>query len=177
MNDPAEEEATLEQAVDRIQALVSELESYHDPSVVRAVFEMLDWIDVLHREGLERLAGGLAGVGYLDKALDDPVVAHLFAVYGLVASEDATAMVHDALEEVRPYVRSHGGEMTLDRIDGGVVHLDMHGACDGCPSAVVTLTDTVTRAIRERWPGLVRVEVSGEEGQGPSWTPVTISSK
>lgn len=168
---------SLEEAVGRIGELVSRLEQYHDPTVVRSVFELLDWIDVLHREGLERLVGGLQGSGLLDRALDDPVVAHLFAVYGLVESDDVEGLVEEALAEVRPYTRSHGGEMTLDRISGGVVHLRMHGACDGCPSAVVTLTDSVTRAIRTRWPGLVRVEVS-DSGEGTSdWTPVSIGRR
>lgn len=170
-------EVTLEEAVARIRALVDDLETHHDPVVVEAVFELLDWIDVLHREGLQRLAGGLSGVGYLEKALDDPIVAHLFAIYGLAPSQGSAAAVEAALEEVRPYVQSHGGEMTLRSIDEGVVHLQMHGACDGCPSAVVTLTDTVARAIRERWPGMIRVEVSEPPGPESNWTPVTIGRK
>ena len=172
MSADEEEIPTLERAVQRIADLVARVEAHHDPSVVRDVFELLDWIDTLHREGLERIAGGLAGVGFLEKALDDPVVAHLFAIYGLVSADDAEVHVEAALEEVRPYVRSHGGEMTLSSIDAGVVRLGMHGACDGCPSAVVTLTQSVEKAIRERWPGLVRVEV--EEAPTGGWSPVTI---
>lgn len=163
---------TMEQAVERISRLVDRLERHSDPEVVRLVFELLDWIDVLHRDGLERIATGLAGAGLLDRAMDDPVVAHLFAIYGLMPTDDPEGDVHEALEEIRPYVRSHGGEMEIDSIDGGVVRVRMLGACDGCPSAIVTLTQSLERAVRDRWPGLVRIEVVADEPG--RWSPVTI---
>ncbi|MFP5332608.1 MAG: NifU family protein [Acidimicrobiia bacterium] len=172
MGDVDDEAVTMEQAVQRIQVLVERLEQHHDPEVVRQVFELLDWIDVLHREGLERLAIGLAGAHLLERAVDDPVVAHLFSIYGLLDADDVTQRVHDAMDEIRPYVRSHGGEMEFDSIEGGVVRVRMLGACDGCPSAIVTLTQSLERAIRDRWPGLVRIDVVDDRNEG--WRPVTI---
>jgi Fe-S cluster biogenesis protein NfuA len=171
--DIGDEAVTMEQAVDRIQVLVDRLDQHHDPEVVRMVFELLDWIDVLHREGLERLAGGLAGAQMLERAVDDPVVAHLFSVYGLLDAADAPQRVDEAIEEIRPYVLSHGGEMTVESIEGGVVRVRMLGACDGCPSAIVTLTQSLERAIRDRWPGLVRIDVVDDD-QHEGWSPVTI---
>lgn len=173
MAENSDDPVTMEQAVDRIGVLVDRLEQHHDPEVVRMVFELLDWIDVLHREGLERLASGLASAQLLERATDDPVVAHLFAVYGLLGSDDAAHSVQEAMEEIRPYVQSHGGEMTVDSIDAGVVRVRMHGACDGCPSAIVTLTQSLERAIRDRWPGLVRIDVV-DEGPEQQWSPVVI---
>lgn len=173
MPDPGDEAVTMEQAVERIQTLVDRLERHHDPEVVRMVFELLDWIDVLHREALERLAGGLAGAQLLDRAVEDPVVAHLFSVYGMLDTTDAPQRVHEAIEEIRPYVLSHGGEMTVESIEGGVVRVRMLGACDGCPSAIVTLTQTLERAIRDRWPGLVRIDVADDD-RNEGWSPVTI---
>ncbi len=154
------EHTTLEEVVARLQGLVDEVEHYSDPIIRRTVFELLDWLDTLHREGLERLAAGLRGAGVFDRAIDDPVVAHLFAVYGLLDEDDPAPLIEEALEEVRPYLHSHGGEMQFDSVEAGVVRLKLFGACQGCPSAVVTLTQSLEQAVRDRWPGLVRIEVS-----------------
>ncbi len=167
------DQTTLEEVVARLQGLVDEVERYSDPIIKRTVFELLDWLDTLHREGLERLAAGLRGAGFFDKALDDPVVAHLFAVYGLLDGDDPAPLVEEALEEVRPYLHSHGGEMQLDSVAAGVVRVKLFGACQGCPSAVVTLTQSLEQAVRERWPGLVRIEVSEERPQRRA-IPLTI---
>lgn len=159
-------------AVARIQQLIGELEEAPDPDVRRNAFELLDLIDVLHREALERLATGLVSSGLWDRAMEDPVVAHLFSVYGLVEEADPQAAVEAALEEVRDYVRSHGGELELASIDGGQVRLRMLGACNGCPGSEATLRQVVEEAIRRRWPGLVGVAVDQSGGGG--WEPVTI---
>lgn len=168
-------ETSLDEVVSRIRHLLAVVEGYSDPTLRRTVFDLLDWFDTLHREGLERLAAGLQSVGFLDKALDDPVVAHLFALYELVDTEDPRPLVEAALEEIRPYVNSHGGEMTVASIDSGVVSVRMHGACSGCPSSVVTLTQSFERAIRSRWAGLVRIEI--DDDHDPRWQSVTIGKR
>ena len=157
----AEEGLTFEEILATIQRSVSEVEAYSDPTIKRVVFELLDHIDMLHREGLTRIASGLRGVNMLDRAMDDPMVAHLFAIYDLLEDVDVDEAVEAALAEARTYTHSHGGEIELVEIAGGVVHLRMMGACDDCPSAAVTLTQRVEESIRERWPGFVRVEVDG----------------
>ena len=42
--------------------------------------------------------------------------------------------VEQALERVRPYLRSHGGNVEMLGIAEGVVRLRMLGSCNGCPS-------------------------------------------
>ncbi len=46
-----------------------------------------------------------------------------------------------ALDSVRPYLGSHGGDVELLGVDedAGAVHLRLLGSCDGCPSSAVTL--------------------------------------
>ncbi len=170
------DQPTLEEMVARLQGLVGEVEDYPDPIIRRTVFDLLDWLDTLHREGLARLAAGLRGAGLFDEAIDDPVVAHLFAVYGLVDGDDPRPLIEEALEEVRPYLHSHGGEMQLDAVEGGIVRVKLFGACQGCPSAVVTLTQSLEHAVRDRWPGLVRIEVS-EDRPARRPLPLTIQPR
>lgn len=176
--------ATLQDVLGELQALIDELSLVPDPAVKRAVFRALDLIDVLHREGLERMVGGIASTGFMDKALDDPVVANLLGIYGLIPEPDPTEAVAQALEELAPYFESHGGHVRLVSVQGGVVDLAMEGACGGCPSAEVTLTQGIEEAIRERWPGLVAIRVAGGHGSNdgagpedsPTWQPIQIST-
>ncbi len=170
--------ATLQDVLAELQQLVDGFDRITDPSVRRSVFRALDLIDLLHRQGLERVVGGLASTGFLDKALDDPVVAHLFGIYGLLPEVDPVEAVESALGELTPYFESHGGAVRLVRVEGGVVDVSMEGACDGCPSSQVTLTQAIEEAVRLRWPALVRIRVvNGGDGQDPNWQPVSIGPR
>lgn len=166
-------ELTLESVSGRIQELVGRLEQHHDPELRRAVFELLDLIDAMHREALDRIVTSQSD--RLPQLTADPVIGHLLSIYGLLGDPDPAAVVEESLEEVRTYVHSHGGEMELLEIEGGVVRLRLLGACDSCPSSMVTLSQSVETAIRRRWPGLVRLEVGDTVRE--TWTRVAISGR
>jgi Fe-S cluster biogenesis protein NfuA len=67
--------------------------------------------------------------------------------------EISTAEVETALNRLRPYARSHGGDIELVAIDGPDVRVRLKGACVGCPSSTVTLKQGVERALREEVAG------------------------
>ena len=48
-------------------------------------------------------------------------------------------LVLQALDEVRPYLDSHGGGVELVEVVDGVVRLRLYGSCNGCPSSTMTL--------------------------------------
>lgn len=55
------------------------------------------------------------------------------------------------IESIRPAIQGDGGDIELvDVNDDGVVSVRMHGACVGCPSAGMTLTMGVERALKDR---------------------------
>ncbi|NNF65768.1 MAG: NifU family protein [Acidimicrobiia bacterium] len=168
---------TLQDLLAEIQQLVDRLDEFPDPEVRRTMFRLLDLIDMLHRTGMERLVGGLASAGMLDKALDDPLVAHLFDIYGLVGGEDPAVLVTRGLDEVRGYVQSHGGDVTFDRVEGGTVYLELLGACVGCPSSEVTIGQSIEEAIRRHWAGLVRVVTKSPVPSVMVSTPLTLTKK
>ena len=62
-----------------------------------------------------------------------------------------------ALDSVRPFLGSHGGDVELLDVDehAGAVHLRLLGSCDGCPSSAVTLQHAVERAIVDAAPEIV----------------------
>ncbi|MFG1929794.1 NifU family protein [Mycobacterium sp. NPDC048908] len=105
----------------------------------------------------------------MEMALDaDPVLADRFAADDLVASlllvhglhpHDVSRRVADALDNVRPYLGSHGGDVSLLGVDDGVVRLQFQGSCKSCPSSSVTLELAVEDAVRAAAPEITAIEV------------------
>jgi Fe-S cluster biogenesis protein NfuA/nitrite reductase/ring-hydroxylating ferredoxin subunit len=75
--------------------------------------------------------------------------------------DDLSARVQAALQEVRPYLASHGGGVELLGVSGGVARLRLEGSCDGCGSSQVTLQHAVQGAVLEAAPEIERIEVEG----------------
>jgi Fe-S cluster biogenesis protein NfuA/nitrite reductase/ring-hydroxylating ferredoxin subunit len=120
--------------------------------VVQALLE-------LYGAGLERIVDEVAARddGQLAEALAaDDLVAHLLLLHGLhpVALE---ARVRQGLDEVRPYLESHGGDVELLGIDGAAVRLRLQGSCSGCPSSTMTLKLAIENAIRKAAPEIEEV--------------------
>ena len=61
--------------------------------------------------------------------------------------------IEEVLDEIRPALHSDGGDVELiDFDDEGFVHLNMLGACGGCPMSSATLMLGIEAALRERVP-------------------------
>ena len=59
-------------------------------------------------------------------------------------------------ESVRPALRSHGGEIAVDRLENGVLYVKLLGQCAGCPSADLTNEMVVEAELVKALPDLVR---------------------
>ncbi|OVA10984.1 NIF system FeS cluster assembly [Macleaya cordata] len=66
--------------------------------------------------------------------------------------------VEMVLDEVRPYLMSDGGNVSLHEIDGNIVRLKLEGACGSCPSSVMTMKMGIERRLMEKIPEIVAVE-------------------
>jgi len=161
------EELGADEALERMGTLIEQLENLPDDQVRSQVFELLDWMDAYHRESIHRLIDLLPPEA-LEAAKGDPLLLPMLEAYEVIGGDheeaDALALVEEALQQVRPYIHSHGGEMELLSVEEGVVRLSLMGSCDGCPSSAITLTQGVEEAIRQRWSGLRRLEVETPEG-------------
>jgi Fe-S cluster biogenesis protein NfuA len=63
-----------------------------------------------------------------------------------------------ALDKVRPYLQSDGGDIDLiDVSDDMTVKVKLTGACNGCPYSVQTLKAGVEQAIMKEVPEVKRV--------------------
>ena len=63
-----------------------------------------------------------------------------------------------ALERVRPYLQSDGGDIEfIDITEDMTVKVKLTGACHGCPYSVQTLKAGVEQAIMKEVPEITRV--------------------
>jgi Fe-S cluster biogenesis protein NfuA len=150
----------------RVAELAEELLSHPDRKVREQAEELLDWVDAFHREGLGRLVEMIRawrGEIFLESVQRDEITGAFLDAYDLgdtdVMDAEAEEAVNAALEELRPFVESHGGTIALDSIVDGVVKVQMLGSCDGCPSSTATLTGGVEEALRRHWHNFRRLEV------------------
>ncbi len=148
-----------EELLQRIQQLTDELEGVSDPQA-RAVGEQLVAAVIdMHGEGLERLLEAVPADARRELARDG-VVGSLMLIHGLYP-ESLEERVTAALDGVRPYMESHGGNIELLGIEDGVAKLRLQGSCDGCGASQSTLELTVERALREAAPDLRGMDVEG----------------
>ena len=157
-----------DEVMPRVGQLYDELMSHPDAAVRDRVEEMMDLFDAFHREGLGRLVEMIRawrGEIFLESVSRDDVTGYFLNAYDLGEAPDereaaaALESVEAALDEMREFVESHGGMITIEEIKDGVVKVQMLGSCDGCPSSSATLTHGVEEAIRRHWPNFRRLEV------------------
>jgi len=132
-----------------------------DEAVRARVFSLLDGIDAVHRHALHRLAAALHPDEVERLRGADPAVGWLLNAYAVGVDERAAAEA--ALDGVRPYLHSHGGDVSVVEAAGGVVRVRLSGACSGCTASTITLRRGVEEALREGMPGFVAMEVEEDD--------------
>ena len=164
----------VRERVSRIEALLAELESLEDPAQTTALAAVEALVD-LYGEGLTRIVEHVAKSdrGELAAAFsDDELVSHLLLLHDLHPS-GVEERVRQALEEVRPYLHSHGGDVELVGVENNVAYLRLEGSCSGCPSSAMTLRLAVEDAIRKAAPELEQIEAEGVSEAPPAVIPLS----
>ncbi|MGI8879890.1 MAG: NifU family protein [Jatrophihabitans sp.] len=160
---PVADEIDLRASGQRIEALLDAMAA-SGPMARERAEELVRLVTELYGTGLERVLTILFDAGRLEPAVleklaDDDLVASLLLVHGL-HPYDVDTRVKRALDGVRPYLGSHGGDVEVLGIsDDGVVRLRMLGSCDGCPSSSATLTLAVDGAVRAAAPEVTDIQV------------------
>jgi Fe-S cluster biogenesis protein NfuA len=143
----------------RLEALLQQVERWPDPAAQAHLREIVQAVLDLHRAGLERMLERL-DASVINACAGDEVVAGMLLLHGLHPL-DLETRVRRALEEVRPALRGHGGDVELLEVRDGVVRLRLEGNCHGCPSSSATMRQTVEEAIVGKAPDALAVEVEG----------------
>jgi Fe-S cluster biogenesis protein NfuA/nitrite reductase/ring-hydroxylating ferredoxin subunit len=153
----------LQERVARMETLLEQIETLKDSNARSKAAEAVGVLLDLYGDGLARMMDLVYETGN-DKAFEsfaqDELVSHLLLLHGLHPLDVETRVVQ-ALEEVRPYLQSHGGNVEFLGVEESVARLRMQGSCDGCPSSAMTLKLAIEEAVLKAAPDLDGIEAEG----------------
>ncbi|QNJ93909.1 NifU family protein [Mycolicibacterium fluoranthenivorans] len=171
-------EPTFEQLATRVDDAVKALESL-DPAARTVAEELKAAVEAIHRAGLVTIVRSLraddATRPVLFDLVDDPVVHLLLSLHQIVRPDPMTEATR-ALQEVRPQLQGHGGDVTLVRIDGGIAFVRLTGACNGCSMSSVTLRNLVEKALVDGVAAINGIEVVPNEPEQTVISPESLFS-
>lgn len=76
----------------------------------------------------------------------------------MMTEQELLSKVEIALEEIRPFLQSDGGDISLISIDEGkIVKVQLQGACVGCTVNQMTLKSGVEMTIKKHAPQIESV--------------------
>lgn len=152
--------------VGQIETLIAELDALPDAAARATAMEAIQAVLDLHGIALDRMLelindqAGEQGSALLASFAGDDRVGNVLMLHGLHPVDVATR-VAGALDSVRPYLASHGGNVELLGVEGGVVRLRLEGSCKGCPSSAATLKTAIEEAIMAAAPDVVEITAEG----------------
>ena len=137
-----------------------------NPSARALLQECLQSLLAMYGEGLARMLQILqhSESPALGPVIRDPAIRGLLLIHGLHPLSLETRL-HEALDKVRPYMQSHGGDVQLLGLANGFARLRLQGACKTCPASSVTLELAVRQAVEEACPDLTGFEVESASGE------------
>ncbi len=72
--------------------------------------------------------------------------------------DEITAQIKELIDtRVRPAVAQDGGDIVFERFEDGIVYLQMHGSCSGCPSSTATLKNGIEQMLKHYVPEVIEV--------------------
>ena len=81
----------------------------------------------------------------------------------MITSKRIINKIEAALDEIRPYLRSDGGDISLIEItDDYIVKVKLMGACETCHVSMMTLKNGVEVAVKNAVPKVKQVVEVGD---------------
>jgi len=158
-------DAIPDELLERVQSLTAQLDGLPDAAARELAQELVSAVIAMYGDGLRRIIETIsgardAGATILDQLAQDGAVASLLLIHDLypVSLEER---VIEALDTVRPYMESHGGNVELLGVEDGVAKLALRGSCNGCAASRATLELAIKQALDEHAPDLAGLEVQG----------------
>jgi Fe-S cluster biogenesis protein NfuA len=91
-----------------------------------------------------------------------PVIHSKDAAPKATSGEEDSDIVKEIKEmidaRVRPAVAMDGGDIVFHSFKDGIVYLEMHGSCAGCPSSTLTLKQGIENMLKHYIPEVIGVE-------------------
>ena len=132
---------------------------------VRAIFLGADFVTVTRAED--------AAWDIMKPALLTTIMEHFVAGRPVLGSANKTeapaasdddgdevvAQIKELIEtRVRPAVAQDGGDIIYKGFKDGIVQLELHGSCSGCPSSTATLKNGIENMLKHYVPEVLAVE-------------------
>ncbi len=154
-----------QQRARRIETLTQEVSAFSDAQARETVQALLQELLDMYGEGLARILeltrhAKVPGFELIKTFADDELIGSLLLLHDLHPVDVHTRVLR-ALNEVRPYLQSHGGNVELIKVVEGVAYLRLEGSCKGCAASTITLKQTIEEAIYQAAPDLDNIETEG----------------
>ncbi|TVP62838.1 MAG: hypothetical protein EA343_09905 [Nodularia sp. (in: Bacteria)] len=168
----------LVQEINRFEAIISQW----DESQRCVAVGLKRAIEDLHKVALTHLIKNLKqeSMSALRQAVDDEIVYSVLLYHELVKPQPAPLIerIQAALEEVRPGLKSHDGDVEFVAIKPpDTVEVKLIGSCSSCPTSTLTLTQSVEQAIKNHCPEITKVvAVNHTSTVNNSFTPEDTST-
>ncbi|MBC1224026.1 NifU family protein [Nostoc sp. UCD121] len=148
----------LIQEINRFEAIISEW----DESQRCVAVGLKRAIEALHKAALTNLIKSLKqeSMPALRHAVADELVYAVLLYHELVKppKPPLSQRIQTALEEVRPGLKSHDGDVELVAIKPpDTVEVRLIGTCSSCPASTLTLSQGVEQAIKNHCPEITKV--------------------
>lgn len=156
-----EKQQTLEQLIEEISRY-EQIISQWDKNQQVAVERLKEAIENLHKEALTRLIKTLKkeALPALREAIEDELVYGLLRYHDLIKppTPPLEKRIEQALETVRPGLKSHHGDVELVAIKlPDTVEVQLVGTCSNCPASTLTMKQGVEQAIKTYCPEIKKV--------------------
>jgi Fe-S cluster biogenesis protein NfuA/nitrite reductase/ring-hydroxylating ferredoxin subunit len=175
MTDTSTPDTAFEELAGRVDAAVAALDDL-DPAARTVAEELKAAVEAIHRAGLVTMVQAMraddGARAVLFDLVDDPAVHLLLSLHGIIRPDPITH-AGQVLDSVRPQLHSHGGDVSLVRIEEGTAFVRLEGACNGCSMSSVTLRNLVEEALVQGVPAINAVEVVAAE---PTPTLIPLES-
>jgi Fe-S cluster biogenesis protein NfuA/nitrite reductase/ring-hydroxylating ferredoxin subunit len=150
---------------ERLQKLLAEVEALPYPGARELIQDCMESVLGFYGAGLKRILqvvseDGPEGRKVFRDLIRDDVVKGLLLIHDLHPL-NLEARLLEALDKVRPYLKSHGGNVELISLENNVARLRLQGTCQSCASSSVTLELAIRHAIEQACPDLAHFEVEG----------------
>ena len=73
--------------------------------------------------------------------------------------DQARIQIEQTLDELRPYIQGHGGNVSLVKYEQNIVYISLTGACQTCPFSLITLKLGIEERMKEKLPSIESVEL------------------
>ena len=178
-NSTVAEDVSLERRLKELESLEA-LVAKFDDSQRRTVEALKCAIDALHKDAFSRLIRAFknepSALRALKAATADEIVYSVLRHHGLI-KPSLDERIEQALDSVRPMLKGHGGNVELVEITSATsVVIRLVGACSGCASSELTLTEGVEKAIKEFCPEITEIAKAKGVCSQPSSVPADFIS-